>query len=195
MKLNNLYILNWCYFLQVSNDDEEFRITLDVSSYSPEEITVKTKNSRIVVHAKHEEREDEFGFVEREFKRKYILPKVTFCISLPLSCQTSNYAVTTSPVSSYYTKQVHVYIRISAFLLTVVTVLKKVRSEKARAFIYRVNILIRVQSCLKTRERVMVKSAIIRTEFQSFHDRNLNCWRVFITYHASNNHCQTKWQS
>ena len=47
-----------------------------MSSYSPEEITVKTKNNRIVVHAKHEERPDEFGYIERELKRQYVLPKV-----------------------------------------------------------------------------------------------------------------------
>ena len=58
------------------NDDEAFRVTLDVSSYSPDEITVKTKNNRIVVHAKHRERQDEFGYIEREFKRQYVLPKV-----------------------------------------------------------------------------------------------------------------------
>ncbi|XP_052276402.1 uncharacterized protein LOC127875388 isoform X2 [Dreissena polymorpha] len=58
----------------VVNDDEEFRITLDVSSFSPDEITLKTKNSRVVVHAKHGERMDAYGIIEREFKRQYILP-------------------------------------------------------------------------------------------------------------------------
>ena len=64
-------------FIKVSNEEDEFRITLDISSYSPEEITVKTKHNRIVVHAKHEERPDEFGLIERELKRQYILPKVS----------------------------------------------------------------------------------------------------------------------
>lgn len=60
---------------QVVNDDEEFRITLDISNFSPDEITLKTKNSRVVVHARHAERADVHGLIEREFKRQYILPK------------------------------------------------------------------------------------------------------------------------
>lgn len=63
-------------FCQVVNDDEEFRITLDISNFSPDEITLKTKNSRVVVHAKHAERADVHGLIEREFRRQYILPKV-----------------------------------------------------------------------------------------------------------------------
>ncbi|WAR18246.1 CRYAB-like protein [Mya arenaria] len=59
----------------VVNGDREFRITLDVSSYSPSEITLKTKNNRVVVHARHGERADEYGIVEREFRRQYLLPK------------------------------------------------------------------------------------------------------------------------
>lgn len=61
---------------QVINNETEFRITLDISSFGPNEISLKTKNSRVVVHAKHGEREDEYGIIEREFKRQYILPKV-----------------------------------------------------------------------------------------------------------------------
>ncbi|KAL4239157.1 hypothetical protein ACF0H5_003859 [Mactra antiquata] len=60
---------------QVISNDLEFRITLDISNFSPDEITLKTKNNRVVVHAKHPERVDEFGLIEREFKRQYILPK------------------------------------------------------------------------------------------------------------------------
>lgn len=68
----NILILHF----QVINNENEFRITLDISSYSPDEISLKTKNNRIVIHARHSEREDEYGIIEREFKRHYNLPKV-----------------------------------------------------------------------------------------------------------------------
>ena len=69
---------NCVFFWQVINDEDEFRITLDVSDYSPCEISLKTKNSRVVVHARHGERADAFGLVEREFRRQYVLPKVIY---------------------------------------------------------------------------------------------------------------------
>ena len=65
------------FILQVISNNEEFRINLDISHFSPNEITLKTKNNKVVVHAKHEEREDEYGIIEREFKRHYILPKAS----------------------------------------------------------------------------------------------------------------------
>nr|ASK86230.1 heat shock protein 22.8 [Chilo suppressalis] len=38
-------------------------------------ITVKTADGYVVVEAKHEEKEDEHGFVSRQFLRKYSLPE------------------------------------------------------------------------------------------------------------------------
>ena len=65
------------YVFQVENTDEMFRISLDMSHFCPDEITLKTKNGRVVVHAKHGERTDDHGIVEREFQRQYVLPKVS----------------------------------------------------------------------------------------------------------------------
>lgn len=48
---------------------------LDVSHFSPEEITVKTVDRCVSVSAKHQERMDEHGFVSREFTRRYQLPE------------------------------------------------------------------------------------------------------------------------
>ena len=58
----------------VKNDANSFQIFLDVSQFKAEEVNVKTTNSEVIVHAKHDEREDEHGFVSREFKRRYLLP-------------------------------------------------------------------------------------------------------------------------
>jgi crystallin, alpha B len=48
---------------------------IDVSHFTPEEITVKTVDNNVVVTAKHEERQDEHGFISREFTRRYQLPR------------------------------------------------------------------------------------------------------------------------
>lgn len=58
----------------VQADKDKFQVTLDVSQFSPDEVTVKVVDKNVVVEAKHEEKEDEHGWVSRQFKRKYIVP-------------------------------------------------------------------------------------------------------------------------
>jgi len=59
----------------VANKDK-FEVNLDVQQFAPEEITVKvTGKNTITVEGKHEEKQDEHGFVSRHFVRKYILPE------------------------------------------------------------------------------------------------------------------------
>ena len=58
------------------NDDKEFKVMVDVSHFTPEEISVKTSDNRLVITGKHEEKQDEHGFIKREFTRQYLLPKV-----------------------------------------------------------------------------------------------------------------------
>ncbi|XP_044539686.1 heat shock protein beta-6 isoform X2 [Gracilinanus agilis] len=53
----------------------EFSVLLDVKHFSPEEITVKVVGDHVEVHARHEERPDEHGFISREFHRRYRLPE------------------------------------------------------------------------------------------------------------------------
>lgn len=52
----------------------DFQVKLNVKSYKPEEISVKVKDQQVIVEGKHEEREDEHGFVSRQFSRRYQLP-------------------------------------------------------------------------------------------------------------------------
>lgn len=52
-----------------------FQVCLDVQHFQPNEISVKTENNSIVVHAKHEEKRDEHGIISREFTRRYDLPE------------------------------------------------------------------------------------------------------------------------
>jgi HSP20 family molecular chaperone IbpA len=52
-----------------------FQVSMDVQQFAPNEISVKTVDNTIVVEAKHEERQDEHGYISREFKRRYALPQ------------------------------------------------------------------------------------------------------------------------
>lgn len=51
-----------------------FQACIDVQQFQPNEITVKTVDNNIIIEGKHEEREDEHGFISRHFVRKYALP-------------------------------------------------------------------------------------------------------------------------
>ncbi|KAM3921627.1 heat shock protein beta-6 [Leptodactylus fuscus] len=59
---------------EVKLDKNQFSVLLDVKHFAPEELTVKVVGDYVEVHAKHEERQDEHGFISREFHRRYKLP-------------------------------------------------------------------------------------------------------------------------
>ncbi|XP_063062294.1 crystallin, alpha B, a [Engraulis encrasicolus] len=61
-------------FSEVRSDKDRFVINLDVKHFSPEELTVRVNDDYLEVHGKHEERQDEHGYVAREFFRKYKIP-------------------------------------------------------------------------------------------------------------------------
>jgi crystallin alpha B len=48
-----------------------------VQQFKPDELTVKTLDNFVVVEGKHEERQDEHGFISRQFQRRYRLPDDT----------------------------------------------------------------------------------------------------------------------
>nr|KAG5708946.1 hypothetical protein BaRGS_009355 [Batillaria attramentaria] len=54
---------------EVVNNENEFRVGLDVRHFKPEELKVTTKDNRVIINAKHEERPDEHGYIMREFTR------------------------------------------------------------------------------------------------------------------------------
>ncbi|XP_046459978.1 protein lethal(2)essential for life-like [Daphnia pulex] len=51
------------------------QVMVDVSHFQPNEISVKTTDNNIIVHAKHEERKDQFSHVSREFRRRVTIPQ------------------------------------------------------------------------------------------------------------------------
>ncbi|XP_054167546.1 alpha-crystallin B chain-like [Oppia nitens] len=58
----------------VANTGDKFSVKLDVSHFKPEEIEVKTIGNYVEIHGKHEERSDSYGWIAREFTRRYALP-------------------------------------------------------------------------------------------------------------------------
>ncbi|XP_011703482.1 PREDICTED: protein lethal(2)essential for life-like [Wasmannia auropunctata] len=54
---------------------DNFQVVLDVQHFKPEEIEVKIVDNHLVITAKHEDTEDDHGWVSRQFVRKYQLPK------------------------------------------------------------------------------------------------------------------------
>lgn len=62
-------------FSEVANEASVFSIRLDVAHFEPQEITVKLDGGSIVIEGRHEEKQDEHGYISRQFSRKYQLPK------------------------------------------------------------------------------------------------------------------------
>ncbi|XP_033904608.3 heat shock protein beta-1-like [Acipenser ruthenus] len=73
---------------EIKQTADHWKVSLDVSHFSPEEIVVKTKDGAVEITGKHEERKDEHGYISRCFTRKYTLPS---------GCDGSQVASTLSP--------------------------------------------------------------------------------------------------
>uniref|UniRef100_A0A6V7KZE4 SHSP domain-containing protein n=1 Tax=Bracon brevicornis TaxID=1563983 RepID=A0A6V7KZE4_9HYME len=56
-------------------DKDKFQVSLDVQQFEPEEINVKVVGRNVVVEGKHEEKQDEHGYISRQFTRKYLIPE------------------------------------------------------------------------------------------------------------------------
>lgn len=59
----------------VQADKDKFQVTLDVQQFAPEEVTVKVVDRNVVIEGKHEEKQDEHGWISRQFVRKYLVPE------------------------------------------------------------------------------------------------------------------------
>nr|UTS59878.1 heat shock protein 20 [Monochamus alternatus] len=75
------YIRNWLDEARdtgssVSFDKDQFQANIDVQQFKPEEIAVKiTGDNTITIEGKHEEKQDEHGYISRHFVRRYVLPQ------------------------------------------------------------------------------------------------------------------------
>ncbi|ODM92109.1 Alpha-crystallin B chain [Orchesella cincta] len=54
---------------------DRFEIKMDVQQFAPEELDVKMVENCLVVEGKHEEKQDEHGYISRHFVRRYKLPE------------------------------------------------------------------------------------------------------------------------
>ncbi|EDW30196.1 GL22443 [Drosophila persimilis] len=52
-----------------------FQVSMDVAHFKPSELSVKVQDNSVLVEGKHEEREDDHGFITRHFVRRYALPE------------------------------------------------------------------------------------------------------------------------
>ncbi|XP_075706540.1 heat shock protein beta-1 [Rhinoderma darwinii] len=59
---------------EIRQTSDCWKVSLDVNHFSPEELVVKTKDGIVEITGKHEEKQDEHGFISRCFTRKYTLP-------------------------------------------------------------------------------------------------------------------------
>ncbi|XP_023023637.1 lethal (2) essential for life [Leptinotarsa decemlineata] len=59
----------------ITQDKDKFQVILDVQQFAPSEITVKTTGNSLIVEGKHEEKQDEHGYISRHFVRRYVLPE------------------------------------------------------------------------------------------------------------------------
>uniref|UniRef100_A0A0N5BKS0 SHSP domain-containing protein n=1 Tax=Strongyloides papillosus TaxID=174720 RepID=A0A0N5BKS0_STREA len=60
---------------EIINNAKEFKVKMDVSHFTPEELKVSVKNNFLQVEGKHEEKSDDYGTIERSFIRRYALPE------------------------------------------------------------------------------------------------------------------------
>lgn len=73
------------------------QVILDVQQFSPDEITVRTVDNHVTVEAKHEERQDEHGYVSRHFVRRYVLPSSHDLVNVTSTLSSDGVLTITAP--------------------------------------------------------------------------------------------------
>ncbi|MCI4394607.1 hypothetical protein PGIGA_G00170630 [Pangasianodon gigas] len=82
---------------EMKMEKDRFTINLDIKHFAPEELAVKICGDYIEVHAKHEDRQDDHGFVSREFLRKYRVPAGVDPASITSSLSSDGVLTITAP--------------------------------------------------------------------------------------------------
>ena len=81
------------------NSKNEFEVKMNVSQFSPAELEVKTVDNSIVVEGKHEERQDDQGFISRSFQRRYVLPEGVKAENVNCKLTSDGFLVLSAPVT------------------------------------------------------------------------------------------------
>lgn len=58
----------------IERNYDNYRVTVDLQQFAPEEITVRTDDKYITIEARQQNRKDRYGYVSKEFMRRYYLP-------------------------------------------------------------------------------------------------------------------------
>jgi len=74
-----------------------FEVKLDVKQFSPEDLSVKMVDNFLVVEGKHEEKEDEFGFISRQFTRRYEIPEDVKAEEITCNLSSDGFLVFSAP--------------------------------------------------------------------------------------------------
>jgi crystallin alpha B len=75
-----------------------FEVKVNVSEYSPAELSVRTVGNTILVEGKHTEREDELGFVSRSFSRRFVIPEDVKAENVTCKLTSDGFLVLSAPV-------------------------------------------------------------------------------------------------
>lgn len=59
----------------IDSTKDKFKVILDVQHFKPNEISVRVNDREIIIEGKHEDRQDDHGYISRQFVRRYTLPK------------------------------------------------------------------------------------------------------------------------
>jgi len=60
--------------IEPTTGKDGFEVCVDARQFTPNEITVKITGGTVIIEGKHEEKQDQNGFISRMFTRRYDLP-------------------------------------------------------------------------------------------------------------------------
>ncbi|KAL1110369.1 hypothetical protein AAG570_007900 [Ranatra chinensis] len=86
----------------ITADPDKVQVVLDVQQFSPSEITVKVMDNSVIIEGKHDEKQDEHGYISRHFKRKYLLPKDVVTNEVVSSLSSDGVLTVTAPKRSLH---------------------------------------------------------------------------------------------
>ncbi|XP_041058899.1 heat shock protein beta-1 [Carcharodon carcharias] len=77
-----------------------WKISLDVKHFTPEELQVKIQEGYVEISGSHKERQDQHGFISRNFTRKYKLPSDVDTLSVTSSLTSDGILIVEAPLPS-----------------------------------------------------------------------------------------------
>merc|ERR1712038_1460065 len=82
---------------KVSYDENKFQVEFDVKDYKPEELSIKTEGTTLVVLAKHEENSGGSSYVTKQFEQRFTLPSGVKAESISSSLSKDGKLIVTAP--------------------------------------------------------------------------------------------------